>query len=136
VCQFAGPFRLTTPKFLSGVGPEQNNVSVCNVPVLANVIQPAIVAKQLELKGFVSHQFRDRWMEGLNQNLRWVQQNKLKYRETITDGFENAPRALMGVLKGENIGKALVRVKASHVEHESVDFNNALSKFKKFQGHR
>jgi prostaglandin reductase 1 len=119
-------------------------VSVCGaissynakVPLRANVIQPAIVAKQLELKGFVSHQFRDRWMEGLNQNLRWVLENKLKYRETITDGFENATRALMGVLKGENIGKALVRVKASHVEHESVDFNNALSKFKKFQGHR
>ncbi|XP_969053.1 prostaglandin reductase 1 [Tribolium castaneum] len=103
-------------------------------PIRAAIVQPAIVSKQLELKGFVSLQFRDRWMEAIGQNLKWVQENKLKYRETITDGFENATKALIGVLKGENVGKAVVRTKSAHVEHESVDFNHALSKFRKIQG--
>ena len=96
-------------------------------------MQPAIIQKQLRVQGFHATQFRDRWMNGIKQNLQWVQENKLKYRETIYDGFENATKALIGVMKGENTGKALVRVKASHVENESLDFNNALTKFKKFQ---
>ncbi|RZB39601.1 prostaglandin reductase 1 [Asbolus verrucosus] len=114
-------------------------VSVCGaissynakVPIRASIVQPAIVQKQLELKGFVSNQFLDRTMDGIKQNLQWVKEGKLKYRETITDGFENATRALIGVIRGENFGKALVRVKTSHVANESVDFSNALNKFKK-----
>lgn len=73
-------------------------------------------------------------MEAINQNLKWIQENKLKYRETITDGFENAVKALIGIMKGENTGKAIVRVKSSHVQEESLNFSHALSKFKKIQG--
>jgi NADPH-dependent curcumin reductase CurA len=32
------------------------------------------------------------------------------YRETVTEGFENAPKAFMGMLRGENVGKAVVKV--------------------------
>ena len=35
---------------------------------------------------------------------------RLKYRESIVDGLDNAPRALIGLLKGENFGKQLVRI--------------------------
>ena len=37
-------------------------------------------------------------------------EGKLKYRESIVDGLDNAPRALIGLLKGENFGKQLVRI--------------------------
>lgn len=37
-------------------------------------------------------------------------QGKIKYREHITEGFENMPAAFMGMLKGENTGKAIVKV--------------------------
>jgi NADPH-dependent curcumin reductase CurA len=40
----------------------------------------------------------------------WLKDGRVKYREDIVDGFENAPRALIGLLRGENFGKLLVRV--------------------------
>jgi NADPH-dependent curcumin reductase CurA len=40
----------------------------------------------------------------------WVESGKLKYREDIVEGLENAPRGLIGLLRGENFGKRLVRV--------------------------
>ena len=41
---------------------------------------------------------------------RWVRDGRLRYREDVRDGLENAPAAFMGLLEGENFGKLLVRV--------------------------
>jgi len=40
----------------------------------------------------------------------WIKEGKLKYREQIVEGFENTPRAFIGMLQGENTGKMLVKV--------------------------
>ena len=40
----------------------------------------------------------------------WFREGKVKYHEDIVDGLENAPRALRGLLRGENFGKLVVRV--------------------------
>jgi NADPH-dependent curcumin reductase CurA len=40
----------------------------------------------------------------------WVRDGAVRYRETIVDGIEEAPRAFIGLLEGENVGKMLVRV--------------------------
>jgi len=40
----------------------------------------------------------------------WIEQGKLRYRESIAEGLENAPRAFIGLLRGENLGKQLVRI--------------------------
>ena len=40
----------------------------------------------------------------------WLSEGRIKYRQDITDGLENAPRELIGLLKGENFGKKLIRV--------------------------
>jgi NADPH-dependent curcumin reductase CurA len=40
----------------------------------------------------------------------WVGDGRIKYREDVVEGLENAPRALIGLLRGENFGKLLVRV--------------------------
>ena len=40
----------------------------------------------------------------------WVREGKVKHREFITEGLENAPSAFMCLLKGANFGKQLVRV--------------------------
>jgi hypothetical protein len=40
----------------------------------------------------------------------WIKEGKIKYREDVVDGLENAPQAFMGLLKGKNFGKLLVRV--------------------------
>jgi NADPH-dependent curcumin reductase CurA len=40
----------------------------------------------------------------------WLREGKLKYRDTIVEGIENAPQAFIGLLQGENTGKMLVKV--------------------------
>ena len=40
----------------------------------------------------------------------WLKDGSVKYRETIHEGIENSPAALIGMLNGENIGKTMVRV--------------------------
>ena len=79
---------------------------------LAPAIQGAMAFKQLKMEGFIVTRWGNRWMEGIEQNLKWVQEGKIKYRETITDGFENTFKAFTDMLKGVNYGKAIVRVKS------------------------
>ena len=45
-----------------------------------------------------------------NELAGWSQQGKIKYRETVAEGLENAPKAFIGLLKGENFGKQLVKL--------------------------
>jgi NADPH-dependent curcumin reductase CurA len=40
----------------------------------------------------------------------WIQQGKLAYKEHVVDGFENIPNVLVGLFKGDNLGKAIVKV--------------------------
>ena len=40
----------------------------------------------------------------------WIREGRLRYREDVADGLENAPAALIGMLEGQNFGKQLVRV--------------------------
>lgn len=70
----------------------------------------ALIVKQARAEGFLVFQFADRFNEGLRQMAQWLRKGKLKYRENIIEGIENAPRAFLGLLKGENIGKQLVKV--------------------------
>lgn len=57
------------------------------------------------------NRFADRTIEGINQNLKWVKEGKLKYKEHITEGFTSAVDAFIGLFRGDNIGKSLVKVK-------------------------
>ena len=41
---------------------------------------------------------------------RWIRENRIKYREDIVEGLENAPRAFLKPFRGENFGKLLVKV--------------------------
>lgn len=54
--------------------------------------------------------WNDQWMEGLSEILKLVQEGKIKYHETITEGFENTPQAFIEMLRGKNFGKAVVKV--------------------------
>jgi NADPH-dependent curcumin reductase CurA len=40
----------------------------------------------------------------------WLADGKVKYREDITQGIENAPAAFIGMLKGENFGKQVIQI--------------------------
>ena len=68
------------------------------------------IVKRIRMQGFLVFDFINRYQEGLQQMTKWLHAGKLKYHETIVDGFENAPIAFIDMLKGGNIGKQLVKV--------------------------
>lgn len=69
-----------------------------------------MVFKQLKMEGFLVWRWTDRWIEGIQANLKWIKEGKLQWQETVTEGFENVPAAFMDMLKGGNTGKAVVKV--------------------------
>lgn len=77
---------------------------------IATVVQPSIVWNQLKIEGFIVYRWAQRWNEGITQLKQWIDSGKLKYHETITNGFENIPQAFIDMLNGVNTGKAIVKV--------------------------
>ena len=73
-------------------------------------VQPYLLVKSALMQGFIITDFAPRFGEGLAHLARWLAEGKLKYAENIIEGFENAPRAFLGLFRGENLGKQLVKV--------------------------
>lgn len=69
-----------------------------------------LLVNRARMEGFLVRDYDDRAAEGVAQLAAWLREGKLKHRETIVEGLENAPAAFIGLFKGENIGKMLVRV--------------------------
>ncbi|XP_062938410.1 prostaglandin reductase 1 [Cynocephalus volans] len=70
-----------------------------------------IIYQALRLEGFLYSNWQaDARQKALKDLLQWVLERKIQYHEHITEGFENMPAAFMGMLKGENLGKAIVKV--------------------------
>ncbi|CAB3385250.1 Hypothetical predicted protein [Cloeon dipterum] len=92
-------------------------VSVCgsistyndDVKPKATLVQEKVIGNQLKIEGFMVYRWQDRWQEGIKQNIQWIKEGKLKYQETITNGFENIPQAFIDLLDGKNIGKAIIK---------------------------
>ena len=70
----------------------------------------ALIVSRARMEGFLVTDFAHRYEEGAAQLARWVAEGAIRYREDVTEGLENAPRAFIGLLRGENRGKALVKV--------------------------
>ena len=68
------------------------------------------VGKQLRLEGFIVSSHGDMQPAFLADMSRWIAEGKLKWRETVEEGIENAPTAFLKLFKGENLGKMLVRL--------------------------
>jgi NADPH-dependent curcumin reductase CurA len=71
-----------------------------------------ILTKRLTFRGFIVSDFAARQADFLREVSTWLREGRIKYREDVVDGLEKAPRALIGLLRGENFGKLLVRVAA------------------------
>jgi NADPH-dependent curcumin reductase CurA len=80
-------------------------------PNLLPATMRAILTKSLTLRGFINYEFvAEHYADFLKSVSAGLKDGRIRYREDITDRFENAPAAFMGLLQGKNFGKALVRV--------------------------
>ncbi|GAB2778819.1 hypothetical protein HNQ93_001591 [Hymenobacter luteus] len=62
------------------------------------------------LQGFTIGNYYSRWPEGVQQLTAWYEEGKLQFEETITEGFDQIPAAFLGLFRGENTGKAIVKL--------------------------
>jgi NADPH-dependent curcumin reductase CurA len=69
-----------------------------------------IVVKRLTMQGFIVMDYYKEREKALQDLAGWVAAGKLKVQEDVIDGLENTPRALIGLLAGDNRGKRMVRV--------------------------
>jgi len=69
-----------------------------------------LIVKRARAEGFLVLDFAQRYGEAQGRIAEWLGEGKIKYRGTIAEGLENAPRAFIGLFHGENLGKQLVRV--------------------------
>jgi len=70
---------------------------------------PLILSKSALIKGFIIIDYAERFPEGIAQLSEWVGQGLLKSKETIVDGFDQLPNALLGLFSGKNTGKMIVK---------------------------
>ncbi len=68
------------------------------------------VGKRVNLRGFIVTDFAERYAPARRQMGEWVRSGRIKYREDVVQGIDKAPRAFIGMLRGENFGKMLVKM--------------------------
>ena len=73
-------------------------------------VQGTLIKTSSLMKGFIVGDYSARFPEGAKDLGKWVQEGKLKYEESIIDGFDQIPDAFLGLFKGTNVGKQLVKV--------------------------
>ncbi|HXL26284.1 MAG TPA: NADP-dependent oxidoreductase, partial [Chthoniobacterales bacterium] len=69
-----------------------------------------ILSRRLTFRGFLFFDYASQFPDFVTDMKAWLSEGRIKYREDITDGLENAPRELIRLLKGENFGKKIIRV--------------------------
>lgn len=72
--------------------------------------QPFLLVHKATMQGFIITQYMNRFAEGVTQLAQWFMSGKLKHAESVVEGFENTPRAFIGLFSGENLGKQIVKI--------------------------
>jgi NADPH-dependent curcumin reductase len=73
-------------------------------------LMSAILIKRLTFRGFIVTDFASQHSDFVRDMSGWIKEGKMRYREHVVDGLENAVAAFQGLLRGSNTGKMLVRV--------------------------
>ncbi|HUL06519.1 MAG TPA: NADP-dependent oxidoreductase [Candidatus Acidoferrum sp.] len=90
LCGLISDYNSTTPRGISDMRP--------------------FLIKRVKLQGFICSDTMELWPEALKQLGELAASGTLKYRETVVEGIENAPKAFIGLFKGENFGKLVVKL--------------------------
>ena len=94
-----------------------SRIVVCGLISDYNATEPyrirnirAVLVNRIKLQGMIVFDWKARYGEALAALAGYLAQGKLKYRESVLEGLENAPQGLIGLLKGRNFGKQLVKL--------------------------
>jgi NADPH-dependent curcumin reductase CurA len=94
-----------------------SRVALCGLISDYNTIEPhgvkmirSLLTNRVKLQGFIVFDRQDLYLRAVSQLAKWVAQGRIKYHETVAEGLESAPKAFIGLLKGENLGKQLVKL--------------------------
>ena len=79
-------------------------------PDRMSMLQGLILTKSLKMQGFIVSDHVDRVPAFVQDMSQWLAQGKVKYKEDVVEGIENAPTAFMGLFRGANFGKLVVKV--------------------------
>jgi len=78
-------------------------------PAMGYSILPHLLTRSVMLQGFIVSNYSDRFPEALTHLTQWLREGKLRYTETVIEGFNKLPEAFLGLFSGSNQGKMLVR---------------------------
>jgi NADPH-dependent curcumin reductase CurA len=73
-------------------------------------VERHLLVKRARMQGFLIFDYESRTDEAVPHLAQWVREGKLRYREDILDGLEQAPDAIAGLYRGDNMGKRLIRL--------------------------
>ena len=79
-------------------------------PDRMSLLQGLILQRSVKMQGFIVSNYRSRIPDFIGDMTGWLAQGKIKYREDMVEGLENAPQAFLGLFTGANFGKLVVRV--------------------------
>jgi NADPH-dependent curcumin reductase CurA len=91
-------------------------VALCGSISQYNTTEPgprllgAFVGKRVTMRGFIVWDFNGKYEPARRQMGEWVRSGRVKYKEDIVEGIENAPPAFVGLLRGDNFGKLQVKL--------------------------
>jgi NADPH-dependent curcumin reductase CurA len=95
---------------ICGLIAHYNQIELPPGPDRTSMLQALILQRSLKMQGFIVGNYRDRIPAFINDMGTWIAQGKIKYREDVVDGLENAPEAFLGLFSGDNFGKLVVKV--------------------------
>ena len=94
-----------------------SRIVVCGLVSEYNATEPygykmlrSVLVNRIKMQGMIVFDFKDRYSEALQSLSGYLAEGRLKYRESIVEGIDNAPKGFIALLKGENFGKQLVKL--------------------------
>lgn len=95
---------------LCGLIAQYNATGLPPGPDRSSQLMATFLVKQIKVQGFIISTYFHRQPAFIADMSEWMKAGSIKYREDITKGLENAPKAFLGLFKGANFGKLLVQV--------------------------
>jgi NADPH-dependent curcumin reductase CurA len=96
---------------LCGLIAHYNDTGLPPGPDRLGLLTRTLLTQRIKMQGFIIFDdYGPRYGEFFSQMRPWLEEGKVKFREDIVDGLENAPQAFIGLLEGRNFGKLIIRV--------------------------